>query len=490
MNDTRMKFEQPGSGKNSNDKHYKHSQANQPRTGKRVGGRNGMKRPTVTNKAPRNGLPIVAFPVGSDGNPATSTTDRRSDFSYEITGQPAPTDFSGVRDNTLFKDWNRQQVIPKLGTTENTNACNSYTKILTCDFKDNIKDPSYATEWELVYSNIIRDVIQNTNASKGAFDVLNYTNLTNYIHEVARLYTYLYELEVIMGWSPSNHEDTNAPQRHLAEQVANETFLNQRTQMREVLRSAVLPLPMMKYLRWLREYKRSNAMPESPKLAFRTQVGIDLINKAYDGDATQADYWNQNIASSIAAVRLLDARIPALLSLKVDCVNFVPVKDYYGSACNMAVYDPEFNNIFNNRLWVRGPVGSTAIFPKVTTTSIAAFNTETPLALSLANLSTQISKDFADLPLENRDGPKTFKLPSSTVDFSHFYAASNAGNVQPYLLNPVKHWFESGNDSTYIVDDATTVKGIAIPKGDTLQMFYPGVSNINMAKRMSFSQLF
>lgn len=380
-----MNMSEPPKGNNS----YKPRQANQKKSGRRSGRKDSRKTPTMINndnRKPTKGFPFIVPPFGNDSNPS-ATNNQHSDFSYDITGQPTATTFSGPRDTTLFKDWNRTQLVPKTGATTQTNAVTSFTKILTCDFKDCIQDPTYATEWELAFNNILRDVIRNTNASKGAMDVINYVNISEYIHEVSRLFTYLYELEVMMGWNPSEHQDTNASVRHLAQELASDTFINYRTRMKEVLRSAVLPLPMLKYLRWIREYKRTNEMPESPKLAFRTNTGMDLINNAYLGTASSATAWKANVEASITAVRGLDARIPALMLDKVDCVNFVMVKDYYGNACNKAHYDSDFNNIFNNRVWARGDYGTASLFPSANDTSVAAFNTVTPDVLALANVS-------------------------------------------------------------------------------------------------------
>lgn len=491
LGEGQMNMSEPPKG-NSNDRRYQpKSKANQKNSGRRSGRKEFRKTPTMinnSNKKPNKGYPLIVPPFGNDSNPTTTTT-QRSDFSYDITGQPAATPFDGVRDDTLFKDWNRTQLKPKVDPKWSTNGVTSYTKILTCDFKSSLTDPTYATEWAITYSNLIRDVIRNTNASKGAFDVVTEGNIGDYIHEVSRLFTYLYELEVMMGWNPQDHSDTNAAIRHLAEQLAVEdSFLTYRTKMKEVLRSHVLPMPMLKYLRWLREYKRTNEMPESPKLSFRTQASVDLMESRYRG--VPASTWAQTIDASITAVRALDARIPALLLDKVNCIDFVMVKDYWGNACNRAHYDSEFNNIYNNRLWARGTYGSASLFPDVSDTALVALNTIRPQGLALCNLSTQIDKSFADMPLENVGGPKPYSTFTSSVGFVHFYVANSTSVNLPYDLNPVKGWFEHGDDSTFTVDDASTVKGIAIPRGDTLQMFYPGKSNINMAKRLAFQELF
>lgn len=485
-----MNMSSPPKG-SGNKRYTPNSKANHKASGSRSGNKNFRKTPTMINNDNRKpkGFPLIVPPFGNDSN--SSTTSQRSDFSYDITGQPTSTPYSAPKDDTLFKDWNRAQTIPKTGKNGETNAVTSYTKILTCDFKDSILDPTYRTEWDLTFNNMIRDVIRNTNASKGALDVMTKDGIADYIHEVSRLFTYLYELEVLMGWDPSGHENTNRVLRHLAQELANSTFLDYRTQMKEVLRSTVLPLPMLKYLRWLREYKNKNEMPESPKIAFRTTSVMDLIDKAYTGNSTAASQWIGNVTASILAVRALDPKIPALLLDKVDCVDFVMVKDYYGNACNRAHYDAEFNNIYNNRLWARGDFGSASTFPMVTDTSVAAFNTVKPEVLALANISTQLGLDFtSDLPMENRGGPKNFGNFSTSVAYSHWYTCDTTAGTDPFAFKAVVNWFETGDDSTFIVENNSLVRGIAIPRGDTLQMFYPGRSNINMAKRLAFAQLF
>jgi len=478
----------------ASEKKNRNVKASTKKSGRRVGGKN-TNRTKRGDPSSTKGAPYPVPPING-GNPSVTTSSVNSDFGFNIAGQAESTKFGGVRDNTLFKDWNRKAKAPVLATLESSNAVTNYVKSMNIDFKESIKDPTYLAEWNLCSNDMIRDIIRNTNAAKGAMDVATKDAIAEYIHEVSKLFTLEYELDVMMSWNPAEHHDTNAAIRHLAASLATDHFMTEKTKMREVLRSTVLPEPMLKYLRWLREYKLVNEMPESSKTCFRTLASLNLINQVYNTlDPSSSDVWQNTINASVDAVRNLDPRVPALLLDKVDCINFVMVKDYFSDACNRATYDPEFNNLFNNRLWVRGSgTGANALFPQSIggTTALMALNTVTPLALALTNLGTQLDKTVADLPMENKGGPKVYKPTGSVLEFTHFFAhdATNPTTAQPYGFKAVQNWYESGDDSTFMIEDGTAVSGIATARGDTLEMFYAGNSNVNMAKRMSFHELF
>jgi hypothetical protein len=469
----------------------KNSKASTKTTGGRAGGKNKNRVGTKKGSPSSNkGFPLIVPPINS-GNPRLTTTTTPSDMSYDISGSGSGTAFSGIVDNTLYKDWNRREDTPSLGKNLEVNGTTSYTKMLDTDFEDCVKDPDYQTEWSLALNSMIRDIIRNTNASSGALSIATETDITKYIHEVSRLFTFCYEFEVMLSWNPEDHKDTNAALRFLAQQIANETYMDVRTRMRESLRSHVLPEPMLRYMRWLREYKLQNAAPESSKLALRSKTSVDLVESIYNNGDTSG--WLNTINNSITAIEALDPRIPALLLDKVDCINFVMVKDYYANACNHALYDSEYNNIYNNRLYVRkGTSGTAEYFPQsdASSNAIVSLNTQTPLALSLTNLYTQIFVKEGALPLENRGGSKTHKCPNQTVEYNHFivnWGSSQTGH--PYEFLGISDWFQTGDDTTWGIEYDLTIKGIAIPRGDTLQMFYPSKSNIGMAKRLSFAEL-
>jgi len=431
--------------------------------------------------------PYLIVPPINPGKPGVAVQPSKgTGFGYDIGGSPTPTTIDMTRDSTLFKDWNRKPVVNAPDNENADNLLNSYMKVLDISFNTNIDDEAYDSEWRVIFNEIYRDIIRNTNASKGAIAGTEIDKITEYVHEVSRLFAILYQYEVITSWNPNNIEEFNMCNREIAQMLSKVEFLDFRTKMRECLRTCVLPQKTMMYLRWLFEYKRKNEILESDTLAFRTPNIMKLIKGVVENNLPEIENWENTIDASITAIRGLDPKIGPILEDKVDCVNFVPCKDFMGNAHNTASYDVEWNNIYRNRTFGSKGAGSTSMttFPSGLDAQIAS-STVTPYGLSLANLSTQILTKSACLPLEGT-GVSTPDFTGVTSYTHYYYNFSTAGAL---TLSPVRYWFESGDDSTFVYDNQIP-GGIVIPKGATVNMYYPAQNNIGMAKRYSFQQLF
>jgi hypothetical protein len=474
------------SGKNNN-KSNNVKANNKSRSGAKTGGSknkyiNNAPGKTAYKDNPMNKPTFPAFPVDT-GNSGTTTSKGVSDsgFGYDIGGVPSPTSINMIKDDTLFRNWNKKPSINLPQTNGAENLLNSYTKVLDVNFKSNITDDDYKSEWIVIFNDLYRDIIRNTNASKGAIEGTEIDNTISYIDIVSRLFTILYQYEVITSWNPASEREFNTPNRELAQKAATVEFLDYRTKMRECLRIGVLPAKVMTYIRWIYEYKRQNPMLESNTIAFRDTTTMHLINGLVSGVPEDIKAWKKDIDDLIENFQALDPKLGPILLDKVDCVNFTLCKDYMGNAHNSSNYDPEFNNIYRNRTVViktnsdlkSSPVGSSAI--------LASYS-DTPFGLSLCNLTTQIQNDQASLPLE-RAGIYTSDLDITTT-YNHYYFTYVVGTL---AFVPCGYWYENGDDSTFISDSGLTM---SIPKGDTINLYYPSLNNIGMAKRYSMKQLF
>jgi len=452
-------------------------------TGGRVGGKFDRPENPVTK-----GFPIWA-PTPTDG-PSWQTKEGSSP-GYNIEGQDTPTTYDEYRDTTLFKNWNDNDPgVPKPNDYDARNTIKNYTKCMEIDLKSCLLDLDYKSEWKVIYNILNRSVLRNTNASAGAMNIITEDKVQNYLHQVSKLYSLLYEYEVITTWNPDTIDQLNAGLRHLGSQAASTNYLDQRRIMREALRPHVLPGKMMKYIRWIHEYKRMNHQNETVVTCFRSPTTISLMDSLYTGSPTGAQTWKDTTKDLVDAVNDLNPSIASLLLDKCDSIKFEPVENWMGMAFRGTTFDAEFNNIYNNRTWCEqdSPTDNKKLFPQpVNGSAIAAFNTVEPFGLSLANLSYQLDAKSAALPLET-SGPSVVSTSDTTTSdsmWNHFmvYFESN-----DWKFRQVLNSWEHGDNSNFTVD--SDLKGIFIPRGDTAEDFYPSKENIGMDKRRSFSLLF
>lgn len=455
-------------------------QTNSKPAGRRAGGR--AKRDT-TSKAPTNRYSVIPTRMSDKGGSKSSLNITPSDFGFDIQGANSPTPYQGKRDTTLFRDYNQKSIITKSDKVISTNAISNSIKCLNVDLKQSLQ--YYFDEaWVVIKNDIARDIVSNTRAAKGAMDVLD--DITGYFDKVIRAYDLLIELEVMQAWTPSSNDYYDRSFRALAVAVSTPLILEYRAKLRQALIPHVLPLDWMMYIKWLRETKLSNGTPESTKLRFNSLEGVSLIDAAFT--STPLTKWTDKVESTITALNNTNVAIPATLINNVNCVNLKNVKEYYTGVHNSAVYDPDFNDIFNNRVYMWDTGKLVNQYPLLTgsTPCYAAFHTDTPYAMALAALFRQHSQ--GGLPLEG--SAALAKVSGETTLFNSF-RISETGSFA-HEIKGVDNWDEYRDDSTHVVDlalDGTLVKAMSSPKGENTLAFSADYSNIAMAARESLMAL-
>jgi hypothetical protein len=457
---------------------------------KPAGGRTGgkfMRRETP----PKGNTPFpFLLPSFDSGNPSSTVAQKGSGLGYDVGGQSNPTPYRSGLDNTLFRDEYVRPVAEMPDSLEAENTTIAYYKTMEIDFADSLKDNDYSTEFDNIYIGMYDDVSRNCNASQGALNIFTKNNMKTYLHEISKLFTLMYEYQVISSWNPQDPDIRNVNLRQLAIKASGTEYIDIRKDMQDALAPCILPPRWMTYIRWLVEHKRKNEFKNSATYAFRTPITQHLINGLLHNDAPELDKWKNAINTNITNVNQIRETIMSLIKNKVDCVPFAPCYDYFISPCNTSTFDAEYNNIYKNRAWMQqdaDPGSVIKVFPNSNASGNArlAIDTETPMALSLANLSMQINPKSACLPLEGAGTGVAYDTGSGT-NWSHWYLESTSNN-ETYNVR-VGDWYYNGDDSTFVVTSA--LNGIVMPKGDTVQMYYASERNIRAAKRHSFTELF
>jgi hypothetical protein len=290
----------------------------------------------------------------------------------------------------------------------------------------------------------------------------------------------------MQAWSPSSNDYYDRSLRALAVKVSTPFVLEQRSNLRQALIPHVLPHDWMMYIKWLRETKLQNSTPESTKLRFNSYYGVSLIDELFGG--TSATAWSSHVEAIIEELNALKPQIPAVLINNVNCVQLKNVKDYYTGVHNNATFDPDFNDIFNNRphTW-EGPGGINQ-YPStsISDTAFAAFHSATPYSMALAALNKQHS--LTGVPFEGKT--KLIQVSDQTIANNRFQLSENS--TSQFRIRGVERWFEPSDDSTHVVDLTNTgglEQGMSTPKGVDTVAFAADISNIRMAARESLTAL-
>jgi hypothetical protein len=449
-------------------------------SGQRTGGKTKTKRGTKSAPVPNR---YAVIPDMKDRDDKRRLNITLSDFGYDIQGTNQAAKYQGKRDTTLFRDYNQQSQI----TTEPEIAINAITnsiKLLDIDFNQSLNFEGFKDAWNVILNMITRDIVSNTRAASGALTIL--PDITNYFSTVAGAFDLLIELEVIQAWSPSSNDYYDRSFRALAVAASTPEILEFRANLRQALIPHVLPHDWMTYIKWLRETKLQNATPESTKLRFHSQHGVALINGLFTSTSIQS--WTDQVAAIITELNELKVQIPAVLINNVNCVQLKNVKEYYTGVHNSAVYDPDFNDVFNNRIlaW-EGSAGQNQ-YPEmgVGDPCYAAFHSATPLSIALASLYKQ--RGYNGVPLEGKTS--WISVDDQVIKNNTFQISESAGSV--FRIRGRERWYESSDDSTHIIDLSTPgilIQGMSIPKGIESVSFVADYSNIHMAARESLTAM-
>lgn len=451
-------------------------------SGKRIGGK--VKRDNKT-KEPNKYITMVNRNKGGGSNKSDLTVTA-GDFGFNIDGSSQATSYEGKRDQTLFRDYNQQSTIATSTTqTIATNSISNSLKLLDINLEQSLIS-GYNQAWTVIKNCITRDIVSNTRAAKGAMDLLN--EITVYLSDVSHAFDLLIELEVMQAWSPSTNDYYDRSMRAIASGTSTPEILELRAKLRQALIPHVLPHDWMMYIKWLRETKLQNSTPESTKLRFISSVGASLIDDTFRGN-TPTD-WTSQVNSTISDLENLNPAIAATLINNVDCVNLKNVKDYYTGVHNSASFDPNYNDIFNNRVIVWEISGNVQQYPKTNGTQCyAAFHTDTPYSMALASLNRQ-EAGFG-VPLEGKVG--YVKVGGQGIAHNNFQmteTVQSTGSV--FAITGPEDWWKYHDDSAHVVDIAASgalTTGMSTPKGTDVIAFFAGTSNMDMAARESLSAL-
>jgi len=458
------------------------SRTNTKPSGRRAGGKG--KRNTKTNVPNNKYLPIPTRMNDRDGS-KSSLNITSSDFGYDIQGATQATPYQGKRDTTLFRDYNQPSKINYDEEVISTNAISNSIKLLDINLKASLQW-GYQEAWTVILNMMTRDVISNTRAAAGAMNILS--DITKYFNTVIPAYDLLIELEVIQAWSPASNDYYDRSLRALAVAASPPDILEYRAQLRQALIPHVLPHDWMMYIKWLRETKLQNTTPESTKLRFNSRYGVALINGLFKG--TSIDDWTGRVNSVITDLNALNPAIPATLINNVNCVQLKNVKDYYTGVHNSATYDPDFNDIFNNRVITWENNGIVYQYPNLELSHpcYAAFHSDTPYSMALASLDKQ--RGFGGVPLEGE--LSRVKVDTQAVFHNSFQISESTSGITTHTIRGIEHWDESCDDSTHVIDlqgNGTLDRGVSTPKGINTTAFVVDFSNIHMAARESLSAL-
>jgi hypothetical protein len=413
-----------------------------------------------------------------------------SDFGFEIQGSSTPTLYTASKDQTLFRDYNQGGSLPAVSLTESVNSVTNSIKLLRIDLAEGIAiSRGYAEAWKDIVALMKNDVIVNTKSAKGATDRITEPAMRNYFSVVSRAFDMLIQLEVIQAWSPASNDYYDSSLRQLSAKSATPELLRARTTLRQALIPHVLPRKLTTYIRWIRETKLRNQSPESTKLRFSSQPFITLSVNLVDGHPYTS--FLASITNIVAEVDALEGFLPAILINNVDCVDLIHVKEQYNMIHNSAVYDPEFNNIWNNRSVAINPGGGGVddVYPRCTEgKGIGSFETTNPSVLALTTIGQQQFPATACLPFEGNIDLAGC-APSGSLCNRFFYYIGVSGSL---VIKGLDSWFQVVDDSMHITntDMVFALSGVSSPKGVNTAAYVLADSNIQMACRESLTEMF
>lgn len=454
------------------------------RSGKRTGGK------VTRNKYKSFDLPVAVAPNNRQNSASHSSLNiTSSDFGFDVNGSASPTPYNDKRDQTLFRDYNQRSTLEDGDNQLNTNNVTNSLKLLEINLKDSLYFPgAYGEAWDVIRNCITRDIVSNTKSAKGAVDLID--DIVKYFSSVSSAFDLLIELEVMQAWSPSSNDYYNRSYRALAELTTTPEILEQRARLRQALIPHVLPLEWMNYIKWVRETKLENSTPESVKQRFISSNGALLMNAAFNG-ATPVD-WKVEVDNTIQALNNLNSRIPATLLSNVNSVNLKNVKEYYTGVHNSAVFDADYNDVFNNRvIYWELPDGSKMHYPKrIGEPCYAAFSSETPISMAVAGLFRQ--RGGYGLPIEGP--PSTVKVGGQGLGHNTFQITEeeSPSTGSTHTIRGLEKWYEFVDNTTHIIDintDGSINYAISTPKGTDVVSFVADTSNMAMAARESFTAM-
>jgi hypothetical protein len=419
--------------------------------------------------------------------PKASFTLNASDFGFDILGSSTPTVYTASQDQTLFRDYNVRGSLPALEHDNSVNDVTNAIKLLDINFSESVTlARGYSDSWNEITDMIQKEVSFNTKSAKGALDRISASNLLNYLNVVSEAFDFAVQLEVLQAWNPTSNDYYDSSLRQLASLACTPELLRARTSLRAALLPHVLPEKWMTYIRWIRETKLRNICPESTKERFISVKFAELTDHLSAGTAPTS--FIAEIGVIVAKLRILDPFTSSIILNNADSINFSPVKDKYNHIHNSAVYDGEFNNVWTNRCVVSAPSGgSLNQYPSFTDgRGIGAFDSTTPSSISVATIAQQ--SYLSGVPLEGMMSAFQCAASSGAEGNNFYYYIGVSGTV---LMKGVEHWYESVDDSMHIVENITAgvSQGISIPKGVNTSAFVLSDSNIQMAARVSLSEM-
>jgi hypothetical protein len=436
-----------------------------------------------TNRSPKL---VKSRDFGKPKSKASFTLNA-SDFGFDILGSSTPTVYTASQDQTLFRDYNVRGSLPSLETDHSVNDVTNAFKLLDINFSESVTlARGYSDSWNEITDMIQKEVSLNTKSAKGALDRISASNLLNYLNVVSEAFDFAVQLEVLQAWNPTSNDYYDSSLRQLASLACTPELLRARTSLRAALLPHVLPEKWMTYIRWIRETKLRNICPESTKERFVSWKFAELCYQLSAGQAPTP--FIAEIDTVVGRLRLLDPFTSSIILNNTDSINFVPVKNNYNHVHNSAVYDGEFNNVWTNRcVGTATSGGALNHYPSFTDgRGIGAFDSSTPSSISVATIAQQ--SYLSGVPLEG--AMRAFHCagtPGDECNNLYFYIGLS-GTV---VMKGVDHWYESVDDSMHIVEHGGggVNQGISKPKGLNTSAFVLSDSNIQMAARLSLSEM-
>jgi len=441
----------------------------------------------------------VKIPIGFKFTAPKDDPVNKLGFSVEA--QDVPTTYSGGYDDTLFQDFNVNPTLPQTGKG-GTNEINmivhtaNFTKQgLTSTFT-NFCDVD--SEFNKIYEQMLSSVIQNSNGAAGSMNLFTKDNVIEYLFGVGFAYDMLIQLETLSAWNPKDVDQSNSTAREIALLFQNIDVLEQRNILREELSSMVLPIEMINFIRFMREYKLRTPEGTSLKsvlVSTQIQYIINLFVTNKDSDAMSS--LRTLVEDARTFLRRLPSGMSALILRKTDpCFGMVPINEHLSKPVNCPGYDKSYNDLVNNLPYYGRSGEKTVHYPAEygddDNVQVALCETAAVSDLALASLTNQFHKGRNNFPFYTFiDAGLTVTDQSTTSNRSYYYYTST--NDLAVRFN--ERWYEHVGDNYHTADftnpiDITTMNGISTPKGNAIHMVYAGRRNIGLASRRLFATLF
>lgn len=429
--------------------------------------------------------PVNNFKEKEERRPMTSINQS---FGYNIEGSKKATYFKTEKDETLFRDWSVRAPLPTVNSVLGTNIVTNEFSQLDLDIYGN-KSPGYITGKHLVYEQMNLSVVRNTNSANGALTRFKEDLVWSYISKVTKAFDLLVQLEIILAWNPDSNHGYDSSLRRLSSRAASVNLLDQRTKLRDVLGTVVLPSNLIYYIKWLREIKLRNTTPESTKLSFRSRHIIELMDNLYKGEAI--DSFVTHVDSVVTEISGIDPVLTALFTEKVDCVSFSYVRDHFGSVLNCAVFDETWLDVYNNQNQYSKTGTVLHTYPSNLSDSSSAFfssHSLTPDSIVVASMGSQFSSySYGGLPGQVEPTLVTVEGGTDTNQSTRFIVHTNGDE---YKITPIDRIEYYASDCTHKLLRTNERTGISRATGTTVAEYYISQANVSMAQRKVFDALF